>query len=70
MSPDVSMVNTLKMAQIHTILELRRQSWSFRRIARELGVHRETVARHVRLAVPESSPSLQLPIQQAVRPSW
>jgi len=52
------MVNTLKMAQIHTILGLWRQGWSFRRIARELGVHRETVARHVREAATSSNPAI------------
>lgn len=44
------MANQLKMALISSILSLRERGWSFRRIARELGVHRETVARHVRLA--------------------
>jgi len=43
------MANTLRMAQIHTIIELWGQGWSFRRIARQLGLHRETVARYVRL---------------------
>jgi transposase len=49
------MSNQLKMATIQTILSLRAQHWSFRRIAETLGVHRETVARYVRLA--ESKPS-------------
>lgn len=44
------MANQLKMALISSILSLRERGWSFRRIACELGVHRETVARHVRLA--------------------
>jgi len=44
------MANQLKMAEIHCILALRARGWSFRRIARELGVHRETVARYVQLA--------------------
>ena len=42
------MANRLKMAQINAILALRRRGWSCRRIARELGVHRETVSRYVR----------------------
>jgi transposase len=42
------MSNQLKMATIQAILSLRAQRWSFRRIARELGVHRDTVARYVR----------------------
>ena len=41
------MPNRLKMSKIKSILTLRQQGWSFTRIARELGVHRQTVARHV-----------------------
>lgn len=44
------MANQLKMAKISAILTLRERGWSQRRIARELGVHRETVGRYVRLA--------------------
>ena len=43
------MANQLKMADIQAILVLKRRGWSDRRIARELGVHRETVSRYVRL---------------------
>ena len=43
------MANRLKMARVQTILTLRSRGWSFRRIARELGVHRETAARYVGL---------------------
>jgi len=42
------MANQLEMAKVNAILKLRERGWSFRKIARELGVHRETVARHVR----------------------
>ncbi len=44
------MANRLKMANISAILALRERGWSRRRIARELGVHRETVGRYVRMA--------------------
>src|SRR5581483_2744299 len=44
------MSNYLKMAAIHSILALHQQGWSQRRIARELGLDRETVARHIRQA--------------------
>ena len=44
------MANYLGMAQVHAIQALRARGWSFRRIGRELGVHRDTVARYVRLA--------------------
>ncbi len=44
------MSNQLKMAQVQSILALSVRGWSERRIARELGVDRETVARYVGLA--------------------
>ena len=44
------MANYLRMAQVHAIQALRERGWSFRRIARELGIHRDTVGRYVRLA--------------------
>ncbi len=43
------MANVLKVAVVHAIIGLLEQGWSYRRIARELGVHRETVARYDRL---------------------
>lgn len=43
------MSNQLKMAQVRSILALSVRGWSQRRIARELGVDRETVARYVGL---------------------
>jgi len=43
------------MATRHAILGLFRQGWSRRRIARELGVDRKTVARHIKLAMEESN---------------
>ena len=42
------MTNQLKMAKIDAILALRQRKWSIRRIAMELGVSRDTVARHIR----------------------
>jgi transposase len=42
------MANRLKMASIQTIFTLWQQRWSIRRIARSTGVHRDTIARHVR----------------------
>lgn len=44
------MANLLKMAEQQAIVALIQRGWSQRRIARELGVHRETVGRYVRLA--------------------
>lgn len=43
------MANQLKMAMVEAIIALLARGWSYRRIARELGVHRETVARYARL---------------------
>ena len=42
------MPNQLKMPKIHSIIALREKGWSLVRIAEELGVHRQTVARYVR----------------------
>lgn len=41
------MSNLLKMAKVQSILSLHAQRWSARRIARELGVDRETVGKYV-----------------------
>lgn len=43
------MANLLSMAKIDAILTLRQRKWSIRRIAKELGLHRDTIARHVQL---------------------
>src|SRR5688572_31175807 len=51
------MPNQLKVAMIETIHSLRQRGWSKRRIARELGIDRETVARHLRLAASGSNPA-------------
>ena len=44
------MANRLEMAKIHSIQTLHARGWSQRRIARVLGVDRETVARYIRAA--------------------
>src|SRR5581483_8658563 len=51
------MANQLKMADIQAILSLRSRRRSFREIARQLGIHRETVARYVHLAERPLEPS-------------
>jgi len=48
------MANRLKMAVQHTIITLARQGWSQRRIAAQLGVDRDTVARYVKAAEAEA----------------
>ena len=52
-----TMANLLKMAISETIRTLHRRGWSQRRIADELGINRETVARHLRLAEPPPKPA-------------
>lgn len=47
------MANRLRMAKVHSIQTLHAQGWSQRRIARALGVDRETVARYVHAAATE-----------------
>jgi transposase len=47
------MANVLKMAKVHSIQVLHARGWSRRRIARELGIHRETVARYLQSAAGE-----------------
>jgi len=42
------MSNRLKMSKVNSIQRLRQQGWSLVRIAQELGIHRETVAKYVR----------------------
>jgi len=52
------MANRLKMALLDSIVTLFEQGWSQRRIARELGINRESVARHLRQAQAESKPAI------------
>lgn len=53
------MANRLKMVQVNTIRTLISRGWSYRRIARELGIHRETVGRYARLCDDlESKPAI------------
>ena len=47
-------MNQIKVNQLQTIVSLRQQGWSKRRIARELGLDRKTVRRH--LAAQAKSP--------------
>ena len=46
----MSAMNELNVSLQHSITTLAAQGWSSRRIARELGIHRETVGRHLRMA--------------------
>jgi transposase len=52
------MANQLKMAIIDSILALHLRHWSQRRIARELGINRETVSRYLQQAADLSKPAI------------
>jgi transposase len=52
------MANRLKMALQNAIIALWKRGWSYRRIARELDVHRDTVSGHVRHVAGESKPAI------------
>jgi transposase len=61
------MANQLKMAVVHGILTLARLGWSQRRIAQELGIDRETVARYVHSGPGDSKPATNpIPGSEAV----
>src|SRR5215469_12032019 len=52
------MSNQLKVAMIETILSLRERGWSQRRIARELGIDRQTVARYLHQQSGPANPAI------------
>jgi transposase len=55
------MANYLKMAKVSAILTLKEHGWSQRRIARELGIHPDTVGRYVHLSGGDSKPATNAP---------
>ena len=63
------MANQLKMALAQDIQTLRGHGWSARRIARELGIHRETVGRYVAGSKPASAPIGSASSRQVGSPS-
>ena len=48
--PQTSAMNQLNVSLQHSIVTLSAQGWSARKVARELGLKRETVGRYLRLA--------------------
>jgi transposase len=54
------MANHIKVANVQSILALRRIGWSYRKIAAAVGVHRETVRRYVLQAEAGSKPATNL----------
>jgi transposase len=61
--------NKLKMAEVEAILRLWKQGWSQRRIAQDLGVDRETVARYLRGATDPPKPANAPPGSEAPKPA-
>src|SRR5277367_217308 len=55
------MSNRLKVAMIDVILSLHRKGWSQRRIANELEINRETVARYLKQARAAPKPAIAPP---------
>jgi len=51
-------MNQLNVSLQHSIVTLAANHWSARKIARELGLHRETVGRYLRAAESDSKPAL------------
>jgi transposase len=62
------MANHLTMALIDTILTLRQRRWSQRKIARELGIDRETVARYLHAHAAVSPPAQATSASDALGP--
>jgi len=56
------MANELKMAMINAIWILKERGWSARRIARELGINRETVGKYLSAWSNGSKPAIKAPI--------
>ncbi|MHC4444382.1 MAG: helix-turn-helix domain-containing protein [Planctomycetota bacterium] len=59
------MANQLKMADQKAIQALYRHGWSQRQIARQLGFHRDTISRYVKLARGEPHPGATEPGQDS-----
>jgi transposase len=60
------MANQLKMAMVKAIITLKDRGWSMRRIARELGIHRETVTRYIERERLNPKPTTQAPLGSEV----
>ena len=54
------MANNTKVATIDTIRALHERKWSIRKIAKELGLHRDTVRRHLRRATQNAQEDAKL----------
>jgi len=64
------MANQLKMAIVNAIWTLKQRGWSNRRIARELGIDRETVARYIHVWQTDPKPAINAPTgSEGVKPA-
>ncbi len=64
------MANLIKVATTHSITVLYNRGWSQRRIARELGLNRETVGRYIRLEIERvSKPAIPTAGSPASKPA-
>ena len=55
------MANHLEVANVFSIKRLHAQGWSLRRIARELGINRETVSRHTKALTKADEAAVESP---------
>src|SRR5262245_36095119 len=55
------MARRLKMALVESIITLHQRGWCQRRIARQLGLNRETVARYLQQASTPAKPAIAPP---------
>ncbi len=62
------MSNELKMEKINSLKILYQRGWSKRRIAKELGIHRETVSRHLSLSDPPKPAKVTTGSQGSLKP--
>ena len=63
--PQTSAMNQLNVSLQHSIVTLSAQGWSARKVARELGLNRETVGRYLRLAANAAKPAISPPGSEA-----
>jgi len=64
------MAKRLKMARVQAIHTLVDRGWSYRRIARELGIHRETVARYASIRQEDTArPAISTPGTGEAKPA-
>ena len=63
------MANQLKMANIHSIFLLHSMHWSQRRIARELGIDRETVRKYLEGGLEGAKPAISPPGSEGSKPA-